>query len=156
VSTARSIDGRIWFGTLDGIAVFDPRKTDPNVGAFPAIVESIRLDGKPAGHGPLRFSSSTRRVEIAFASPTFATPERVRYRYKLADFDREWVESRQGLAVYTNLRPGTYSFHVQASADAVGDAVVPHRRGGHRADAGVAGKFPGHSPSHRRAAEARA
>jgi PAS domain S-box-containing protein len=117
ISMTRSIDGRIWFGTLDGIAMFDPRKTDQNAAAFPVIVESIALDGKTARRDRLRFSSATRRVVFSFVSPTFATPERLRYRYKLVDFDSEWMESRQGSAVYTNLRPGAYSFLVQASVD---------------------------------------
>jgi PAS domain S-box-containing protein len=117
LSMTRSIDGRIWFGTLDGIAMFDPHKSDASIAAFPVIVESVALDGKLTRPGLLKFSSGTKRVELSFVSPTFATPERLRYRYKLVDFDRDWLETRQGSAVYTNLRPGTYSFQVQASVD---------------------------------------
>ena len=52
-------------------------------------------------------------------------PERVRFRYRLDGFDRDWsapVAERQ--AVYTNLAPGAIAFRVMASNS---DGVVERR-----------------------------
>jgi signal transduction histidine kinase len=52
-----------------------------------------------------------------FAALSYANPQKNRYRYKLENFDPGWneVDSKQGLATYTNLDPGKYVFRVQGS-----------------------------------------
>jgi ligand-binding sensor domain-containing protein len=55
---------------------------------------------------------------IGFSAPFFQHPERIRYRYRLEDFDRSWVEAgSQREASYTNLPSGQYTFVVQAGWD---------------------------------------
>ena len=54
-------------------------------------------------------------VEFDFAAPDFAAPERLRFRYKLNGFDRNWVESgSRTQAFYTRLPPGRYELLVEA------------------------------------------
>jgi signal transduction histidine kinase len=52
-----------------------------------------------------------------FAALSYANPEKNRYRYKLEGLEPDWneVNSKQRLAIYTNLDPGHYVFRVQAS-----------------------------------------
>ena len=53
---------------------------------------------------------------VGFTGLSLSVPARVRFRYRLDGFDRDWSEPaslRQ--AVYTNLGPGKYQFHVMAS-----------------------------------------
>ncbi|MBC7920191.1 MAG: histidine kinase, partial [Ferruginibacter sp.] len=51
---------------------------------------------------------------IGFAAPFFQHPERIRYRYQLEGFDRDWVDAdQQRTAHYTNLSSGRYTFVVQ-------------------------------------------
>jgi signal transduction histidine kinase len=46
---------------------------------------------------------------------SLSDPERVRYRYRLDGFDRDWSEPVTArTAVYTNLSPGSYTFRVTA------------------------------------------
>jgi len=46
---------------------------------------------------------------------SLSDPERVRYRYRLDGFDRDWSEPVTARsAVYTNLSPGSYHFRVIA------------------------------------------
>ena len=43
-------------------------------------------------------------------------PEKVRFKYKLEGFDKDWIDSgTRRIAYYTNLRPGAYTFRVTAS-----------------------------------------
>jgi signal transduction histidine kinase len=58
----------------------------------------------------------TQRITVTFTGLSLSVPERIMFRYRLDGFDRDWSEPtslRQ--AVYTNLGPGTYKFHVIAS-----------------------------------------
>ena len=109
--------GRIWFALTRGLSMADPARADGR--ALPAVtlVEQLTADGVSVDmRGPIRLSSSRRRIAVDYAGLSLAVPERVRFRYRLDGFDREWsdpVAERQ--AVYTNLAPGPYRFRVIAS-----------------------------------------
>ena len=45
---------------------------------------------------------------VQFASDNYIIPEKVEYAYKLEGFSDEWITTKTGEAVYTNLFPGTY------------------------------------------------
>ncbi len=56
-----------------------------------------------------------RRFEFRYAGMSFIAPQKVRFRYKLDGFDRDWVDAgTRRAAYYTNLPPGKYRFHVLA------------------------------------------
>ena len=47
-----------------------------------------------------------------------ATPAKVRYRYQLEHFDREWIDAgTRRTAYYTNIPAGRYTFRVLASVN---------------------------------------
>jgi len=109
--------GRIWLSLNGGIAVANPSTlSHPPVPAL-VHIESISGDGRLIDKaGRVRVPPDVRRVTIGFAGLSLATPERVRYRYRLDGYDRDWSEptaSRE--AAYTNLGPGPYRFRVIAS-----------------------------------------
>ncbi len=56
------------------------------------------------------------RYAFEYAALCYASPSRVRYRYFLNGFDKQWTQagSRRN-AYYTNLPPGRYRFRVQAA-----------------------------------------
>lgn len=51
---------------------------------------------------------------VQFASDNYIIPEKVEYAYKLEGFGDEWITTKTGEAVYTNLFPGTYLLRVKA------------------------------------------
>lgn len=51
---------------------------------------------------------------VQFASDNYIIPEKVEYAYKLEGFSDEWITTKTGEAVYTNLFPGTYLLRVKA------------------------------------------
>jgi ligand-binding sensor domain-containing protein/signal transduction histidine kinase len=109
--------GRIWFSLNRGISVVDPGRLKNN--AAPAIVhvQSILADGnlvplERAAHIP----GGRHRITFNYTGLSLSVPDRVRFRYQLDGFDRDWSEPvaiRE--AVYTNLGPGSYRFRVIAS-----------------------------------------
>jgi diguanylate cyclase (GGDEF)-like protein len=111
-------DGSIWVATALGVAHADPTRLDDFAQrAPPVVIESVLADGKElALAGTLPIPAGTSRIEIAFAGLAFVMPQRVRYRYRLEGFDRDWIErGAQGNAAFTNLGPGDYVLHVQAA-----------------------------------------
>ena len=117
-SQSMLVDGRgsIWVSTRGGLA-----STDPAILArppAPALVQvvSVLADGQAISTQSLRIPASQRRVTLQFSGVSLPVPERVRYRYRLDGFDQDWSgPSTTREAVYTNLGPGSYSFHVVAS-----------------------------------------
>jgi signal transduction histidine kinase len=109
--------GRIWFSLNRGISVVDPSRLRSSSEPGKPQLQSITADGAELGiHGALRVPAGRRRVVFHYAGLSLSVPDRVQFRYKLDDFDRNWskpVRNRQ--AEYTNLGPGRYRFRVMAS-----------------------------------------
>ena len=108
--------GSVWVSTRGGLSATDPADlARPPVPALVRVV-SVLADGQAVSTQPLRIPASQRRVTLQFSGVSLPVPERVRYRYRLDGFDKDWSEpSTTREAVYTNLGPGNYSFHVVAS-----------------------------------------
>jgi hypothetical protein len=73
--------------------------------------------GQTFAEGDARaLSPRPRRLELHYAGLSFIAPEKVRYRYRLEGFDRDWVEAGANrTAHYTGLPPRDYRFRVIAS-----------------------------------------
>ena len=55
-------------------------------------------------------------MQIDYTSPTFLIPQRVKFRYRLDGYDRDWHDAgTRRQAFYTDLPPGKYSFRVIAA-----------------------------------------
>lgn len=114
---AKSRDGRLWFVVLDGIAVVDPKHLPENRMPPPVHIQQITADGQGVSttENP-ELRPLTKEVQIEYAGLSLMAPEKVRYRYKLQNFDKQWNEvGGRRQAVYTNLPPGNYEFKVVAS-----------------------------------------
>lgn len=116
-SVAADALGRVWFYTSRGLSVVAPARVADD--SPPAIVhvEGITADGSGVDvRGKVRIPGATRRITFSFVGLSLNVPERVRYRYRLDGFDQDWSEAVAAReAVYTNLSPGSYRFHVIAS-----------------------------------------
>jgi len=113
----KGADGRLWFPTVKGVAVVDPDHLRINDLAPPVVIESVIVDGATVDllEGP-RFSSEKEKFEFHFTGLSYNAPEKVRFKYKLEGFDKDWVDAgTKREASYTNIRPGHYTFRVIAS-----------------------------------------
>ena len=111
-------DGKLWFATAKGVVMIDSTRvrTEP---APPVMWQGLFADGKPMDpRGPIALAAGTRSLEVRYAGINFTTPEKLHYQYKLEGFDREWVDAgKRRQATYTNLKPGSYRFHVRVASD---------------------------------------
>jgi len=64
----------------------------------------------------LRVEAGHVHFEFDYAGLSYVAPQKVRYRYMLQGFDRDWTEAgTRRAAYYTNIPPGRYTFRVQAA-----------------------------------------
>ena len=116
-SGARTRDGKLWFPTTKGIVSIDPGALKINPVRPGAIIEQVVIDAKTLdGAAGVRAAPGKGQIELHYTAPSFVAAERVRFRYRLEGFDKEWVEAGpRRVAYYTNIPPGSYSFRVIAS-----------------------------------------
>ena len=116
---AKSPDGRLWFSTMYGVTVIDPKSLPRNTRIPPVVIEEILFDDKlvsNGANGEIGIPPGFHRLEIRFSGLSFTTPERVRYRYQLKGYDTEWIDAgNRRVAYYTGIGPGEYRFQVRAA-----------------------------------------
>lgn len=111
----RTRDGRLWFPTMRGVAVLDPRKTKINVLPPPLVIEQVIVDDRPLADGQTTISPGKERVEFHYTALSFLYPEKIRFKYKLEGYDKDWIDAdTRRIAYYTHLSPGRYHFRVIA------------------------------------------
>ena len=115
-TAARAPDGRLWFANGSVAQVVDPEHLTPNTLPPPIRIEELIADQQPfAPRAGLRLPALTRNLEIHYTALSFSNPRKVLFRYRLEGRDPDWQEvGTRRQAIYTDLPPGHYRFHVQA------------------------------------------
>ena len=116
-SAACSPDGRVWFTSGVVVQMVDPSRLSQKALPAQTYIESLIADRKEfeATHN-LKVPPNPRDLQIDYTSPTFPIPQKVKFRYRLDGYDRDWHEAgTRRQAFYTDLPPGKYSFRVIAS-----------------------------------------
>ena len=112
----RTRDGRLWFSTTKGVVVVDSKR-EPPLGPPPAVrIEEVVVQGRSVPFdSTLSLGPLPRRIEIRVTALSFRAPERVRFRYKLEDQDKEWIDlGTDRSVVFDTLTHGEHKFHVTA------------------------------------------
>jgi len=122
--------GNLWFGTR-GVTRFDPREERPRRTVPRVHVTGLRFfDQEPDWRSwgattswfgvPAEPELPWHRNDLIFdfVALDLRRSSAIRYRYRLLGLDDSWSPPTAGHeAVYPNLRPGGYTFEVQATAD---------------------------------------
>lgn len=113
----RSNDGRLWFANDTVAQMIDPDRMLKNSIPPPVHIEDVIADRKSySPQDGLHLPALTRDLEIDYTGLSFVVPQKVRFRYKLEGYDRDWQDPQtRRQAFYSNLCPGNYRFHVMAS-----------------------------------------
>ncbi len=107
-------DGSAWIGTSHGLSRFRQQMHPP------IDAPIVTVSGAELGGASLQLNAATtvtsldRYLVVHFSAPVLFDNLQRRYRYRLSNVDRDWVESQQGEARYANLSPGEYTFEVLA------------------------------------------
>jgi signal transduction histidine kinase len=110
-------DGRLWLTTSQGVAILDPAHLRTNPLPPPVHILELEADGREIDLSrQIRLRPLTRTIQFSFTGLSLWDPRKVRFRYRLDGFDREWRDGRsRRYASYTNLPPGRYVFRVSAA-----------------------------------------
>jgi signal transduction histidine kinase len=113
---AESADGKLWFATVDGASVIDPRQISLNTLPPPVHIEQVTADARIYdATSPLRLPPLVRDLQVDFTALSLVAPEKVRFRYTLEGHDQDWRDAgTRRQAFYTSLPPGHYRFRVKA------------------------------------------
>ena len=116
-SAACSPDGRVWFANGQVVQMVDPSTLSRKALPAPTYIESVIVDRREyAARGNLGLAPHPRDLQIDYTSPTFAIPQKVKFRYRLDSYDSDWHDAgTRRQAFYTDLPPGNYTFRVIAA-----------------------------------------
>ncbi len=121
-SVFRSGHGDIWAVTLQELAMIDPRGIQTRSPA-PIIIDRVAIDDQNTALAPtssLTVPAGRHRINIRYTLPEFQIPGRIRFRYRLEGWDKNWIEAGTLRdATYTGIPPGSYTFRV-ANSDGYG------------------------------------
>jgi len=115
-------NGELWFITSKGISIINPgkvkiNKTPPTVFIEKILFNNEKVSRQSTGKKKYTFKGKGD-IFFQFTAPTFISPEKIRFKYRLQGFDEEWKFLQPGaerIASYQALDTGSYTFIVTAS-----------------------------------------
>jgi len=119
-------NGTVCFGGIMGVDMFKPEDIQTNQYLPTVQINKVNASDISAENeesfmitdpfDTIILPWDQNRIEIEFFAINYTFPKKTSYKYKLygLDKDRAYVESKEKIATYTNLAPGSYLFHVKA------------------------------------------
>jgi two-component sensor histidine kinase len=105
--------GRLYFATLDSVAIVDPSAVTQSSPSLPIVLESVTIDNRAIDLTTTEPFVEPSRLQFDYTSLSLRSPENARFRYQLEGYDKDWVEAGgQRHVTYGTLRPGSYRFRV--------------------------------------------
>ena len=112
-------DGEIYFGGINGANSFYPDSITYNSYIPDIVISSFKILNTTlrGNRREITLSDKENLFSFEFAALDYSNPEACRYAYMLEGFDNDWryTDSKQRIAMYTNLAPGNYLFRVIGS-----------------------------------------
>ncbi|WP_220433188.1 EAL domain-containing protein [Cognatiluteimonas lumbrici] len=122
-AAARLRDGRLAFGGVGGLNVFDPARIRADVEQAPLRLLSLQVGaGQGAPEQPawrrqrIELPESAEILRLRIGALGYLGNERIRYRYRIDGLDDDWIDNgNRGEITYTLLPAGDYVFRAQAT-----------------------------------------
>ncbi len=129
-------DGSLWFATGHGVVRADPYQAEGMAEPPVVTIKRLTADGVDfdISDAAVRLPAATNKLVIAYSALNLGAPETMRFQYRLNGHDSEWVDAgRSRRAVYSQLDPGSYEFHVRVigengrsnSPDGILNVLIP-------------------------------
>lgn len=120
-------DGKLWFATMGGVAIVDPKAEKVNPNPPPVVIENISVDRKSVNsqilqtairnpNFPIELQPGQSNIAIEYTGLSLTKSEQIKFKYKLEGLQENWVEAGTKRTVdYSYLPAGTYTFRVIAA-----------------------------------------
>lgn len=121
-SVARSVEGDIYFGSVNGVTIVNPLSGFPTLIQPQLRITDIQVQGNSLFPKGVAFESQTieldyeaNDVAFEFATLDFRHPDRNQFSYRLVPYNTQWSDPNNlNRAVFTNLDPNKYTFELKA------------------------------------------
>ncbi|MBX7169633.1 MAG: hypothetical protein K1X72_01675 [Pyrinomonadaceae bacterium] len=116
--------GKIWFPTLEGIAIVNPDALQTNQVPPPVQIEKVEIDRENIwtenasndSNFAVKINPSDIHLDITYTALSLIKSDQIHFRYKLEGLDEDWLDGGTKRTVnYTHLPSGSYTFKVIAS-----------------------------------------
>jgi ligand-binding sensor domain-containing protein len=110
-----SIDqsGTVWVGTSKGLILLNS-KFKSMIKQPISLIKRVSLLGNDSAYTNLAlFKHDQNSLVFQFAGIWYSDPGRVRYRYLLKGYNKDWIETKDNQVVFPELPPGKYEFLLQ-------------------------------------------
>lgn len=127
MSVARTSDGRMLFGSNDGVVALAPMFAKGLNYAAPLRIHRVEVEGvertdqwnksifEMLQDGTLQLHHHENTLVVSFESINYQYQHDIQYQYYLEGYDRNWSKpSSYQLARFVNLPPGNYVLYVKA------------------------------------------
>jgi ligand-binding sensor domain-containing protein/serine phosphatase RsbU (regulator of sigma subunit) len=121
-ASLKTADGKMFFGSANGIVSFIPEKVFGNMHEPPVTITSCELFGKAympdtliSEKQHLELSWKNNTISFSFIGLDYEMPAKNKYKYMLEGADADWtLPTTHHWANYVQLPPGHYVFRVKA------------------------------------------
>lgn len=128
-SYCKTSKGVFYFGGVEGVTHFIPEHLQDNPFTPQAAVSGLTLFNREVTPGDatgllqknisrtekITFHADQNFFALRFTALNFLSAQKNTFRYKLKGFDKDWYTTPKQEATYSNLRPGTYTFHLNVA-----------------------------------------
>lgn len=111
-------DTKLMFGTVNGFILFNPDSLEINKTVPPVHITAFHVNEQeqPIPDDEIILPFKKNFVSFEFVALNYEHPQKNQYKYKLEGVDNDWVDSgTRRFARYSDIDPGTYTFHVTGS-----------------------------------------
>ena len=125
----RDLNGKLYFGTINGFVSFSPEQFITSSNLAPVVMTDLKLNDRSSEIcGPrsplnasmpytdkikLRYDQSLFTIDFAMLS--YNASSRNQYRYIMRNYIDNWIEIEQPSVTFSNVPPGKYVFEVRGA-----------------------------------------
>ncbi len=112
----RMQDGSLWFSTIRGLLVIDPKSLLHKLPPPEVVIEEVTVNGQSEPPAEIdQLPPGQKNIEFRYTGLAYRLPGRITFRHMLEGFDKGWINAgTRREAYYANLPPGKYRFRVTA------------------------------------------
>ena len=107
----------VWIGTSRGLAHYTPANSDRSNPPLRTLISAVQINGQtldPAETITWRYPVTS--VQLRMTALTFLNESRTRFLYRRRGIDKTWLTTDSRVIMYSDLKPGTYTFDVLAES----------------------------------------
>jgi ligand-binding sensor domain-containing protein len=114
-AVAKDTQWRLYFGTDGGVVSYLP-SADTHMALPRPFIDGLKILNNDMVVRPGQFLDHDQNsITINYHGFWFQNPQGLDFRYKLVNYDQDWIASHDRSATYSSLPPGKYTFTLQTS-----------------------------------------